>query len=151
MKKLIVITMLAMGMNAQADGFVCTTESGLNVRVYNHINAEDGTRNASRMVVSDPSLQYGNKTIASFTDVKSTLASYRQTYVAKVDLRVSESNRGGELIAGTKLKYIDLLVLSVDFSYANPNVRDVEAVLTVIKRNGDEIVEAANCRRYTKN
>jgi hypothetical protein len=149
----VTLAILASSMVAKADGFVCTSESGLVVRVYNHTSAEEGTRTAAIMVLSDSSIGAGNKTIASFSDTKRTLSSSHQVYTAKVDLRVSESNRKGELIAGTKLGQLSKIVLDVFFSYAAPlaHGEEVGAELTLVKRNGDQIVESANCARYLKN
>jgi hypothetical protein len=153
MKAIVFTTVLAAALSAQADGFKCETQSGLNVQVYNHTSPEMGTRTGSTMVVSDSQIQYGNKTIAKFTAQKGTLSSSNLRYTAKVDLRVSESNRKGELIAGTKLGYVSQILLDVAFSYANPT-RDgavLPASLTVVKRDGTWVREAAVCARYLKN
>lgn len=147
--------MVLVGANvAKADGFVCETLRGdLNVKVFNHTNPNKGTRNAAVMVLSDPSIQFGNKTIASFSDVKSTLGNSGATYVADVDLRVSESNRGGELISGTKLMYLDQIVLDIDFAYNQPVEagEEIDAKMTLIKRDGQHIVRHLTCSRYLKN
>lgn len=138
---------------AMADGFVCTSESGLNLKVYNHTDANAGTRTASVLVISDSSIGGGSKTIARFTDVKGTLSSSSQVYTANVDLRFTDSSRKGELIGGTKLGQLDQIVLAVDFSYTQPMAdgEQTSAQLTLVKRNGDEIVENVNCIRYLKN
>lgn len=153
MKAILLTTILAASLSAQADGFKCETESGLNLQVFNNTSPGMGTRSGSILVVSDSGVQYGNKTIAKFSALKSTLSSKNLRYTAKVDLRVSESNRKGELIAGTKLGYIDQLVLDVAFSYSSPIAHGAElpAVLTVVKRNGTYTQEAAVCARYLKN
>lgn len=138
---------------ALADGFVCTSESGLNLKVYNHTDAAQGTRTASVMVISDSNVGAGNKTIAKFTDVKGTLNSQSQVYTADVDLRFSDSNRKGELIGGTKLGQLAQIELAIDFSYSQPlnNGEETSAALTLTKRNGEKIVENVNCVRYLKN
>jgi hypothetical protein len=150
---LITIAMLATGTVAQADGFRCITESGLNVKVYNHTSPQAGTRNGAIMIVSDSHVGRGNKTIASFSDLKKTLSSKDVVYTAKVDLRVSESNRKGELIGGTKLGYLAQLILKVDFSYAQPMLsgEETSAVLVLVKRDGRKATEEAVCTRYLKN
>lgn len=153
MKTLTLIAALALSMAAHADGFKCVTDSGLNVQVYNHTDPSEGTRTGAMMVVSDSSVGYGNKTIAKFTDLKGTLTSNSLRYVGKVDLRMSESNRKGELIAGTKLGYVANLVLDIAFSYNSP-VRigtPVKSWLTVVKRDGSKIYDKAVCQRYLKN
>ena len=153
MKTLTLIATLALAMTAKADGFKCVTDSGLNVQVYNHTNPHAGTRTGAIMVVSDSQIGYGNKTIAKFTDLKGTLTSSSLRYVGKVDLRMVESRRKGELIAGTKLGYVANLVLDIAFSYGSP-VRvgtPVKAWLTVVKRDGSKIYDKAVCQRYLKN
>ncbi len=153
MKALVISIALLAGTIAHADGFKCITESGLNIQVYNHTQAASGTRNAAIMVVSDANVGRGNKTIASFSDVKNTLSSKSATYIANVDLRVSESNRKGELIGGTKLGYLSALVLEVNFSYVAPLAYGdkTSALLTLVKRDGQKLVEDVVCTRYLKN
>jgi hypothetical protein len=153
MKKIILALATIMASQVTlADGFRCKTESGLNVKVYNHTDAAQGTRTASFMVISDENIGYGNKTIASFSDIKNTLSSKELVFVADVDLRVSESSRKGESIGGTKLGQLDQIVLSVAFSYAYP-IRDGDMSrgrLYLVKRNGEELSDAAVCTRYLK-
>lgn len=154
MKKLIAIAAMLMGSQAFADGFVCyTTETDLKVQIYNHVSPEDGTRNGAIMVLSNPNYQRGNRTIAKFTDTKSTLANSGATYVADVDLRVSESSRQGELISGTKLGQLDTIIMDVDFSYSKPVAHGDEmgGTLTLVKRDGTRIVRNLSCERYLKN
>ena len=151
MKSLLVAaTLLSSGL-AMADGFVCTTESGLNVKVYNHTS--DATRTAAVMIISDSSIQAGNKTVARFSDVKGTLNSSGANYEANVDLRFKDSARKGELLAGTKLGSVDRIYLLVDHNYLQPVAAGtmVDGLLQVAKRDGSLIEEAANCVRYLKN
>ncbi|MFN8791377.1 MAG: hypothetical protein ACK5Y2_07975 [Bdellovibrionales bacterium] len=153
MKTIVMIALLATGLSAQASGFRCETASGLNIQVYNHTNPNMGVRSGAIMVVSDSSVGLGNKTIAKFTDLKGTLSSNTLRYVGSVDLRMVESRRKGELIAGTKLGYVSELVLDIAFTYARPlrHGEKAEALLTVVKRNGDLIEDEAVCERYLKN
>lgn len=138
---------------ALADGFECITlDESVIVKVYHHVDASNGTRNGSVMIVSDPSIQVGRRTIASFTDVKGTLDNSGAAYSADVDLRMVESRRGGENIGGTKLRYLDSIELVVDFSYATPVAEGEElaSVLHLVKRDGDVISKGAVCTRYLK-
>ncbi len=141
------------GSVASADGFVCATEAqDLKVQVYNHVQPEHGTRNAAKMVLSNPQLALGRKTIAAFSSA-SLLDNHATVYTADVDLRFSESSRKGELIAGTKLGFIDTITLAVDFSYTRPMIEGAttEGILTIVKRNGDVKEVAVECERYLKN
>ena len=155
MKTVVLMAMvLAAPQFAHADGLRCETHDGaLRVTVYDHTSANDGTRNAAVMVFSDPSVQAGRKTIATFNDVKGTLSNTGATYVANVDLRVSGSSRGGEYLAGTRLMYVDQIVMDVSFLYGDdlPNGEAVEGTLVVIKRDGNRIEKQISCDRYLKN
>lgn len=153
MKTFIFIAAIALSFSAHADGFKCETDSGLIVQVYNHTDANNGTRTGAVMVISEPTYQRGNRTIASFSAEKKTLTSKSLSYVGNVDLRVKESNRKGELLLGTKLGYVDQIALHVDFSYARPTVNGalMMAELVVLKRDGSTISESAGCERYLKN
>lgn len=153
MKTIIATLITLAGMNAFADGFACESESGLNIKVYNHTQSGEGTRNAAIMVISDQYVNQGNKTIARFTDVKNTLRNSGASYVANVDLRVKESNRKGENIGGTKLGELDTIALNVHFSYAAPVEagEEVEGTLKLTKRNGEVLREDVVCTRYLKN
>ena len=150
---LITLAMIITTGAAQADGFRCITDSGLNIQVYNHTSAELGTRSGAMMVISDANVGLGNKTIASFSAEKKTLTSHELTYFAKVDLRVVESRRKGENIGGTKLGQLEQIILAVDFTYAQPMLSGerTAGLLTLVKRNGEELVEDATCTRYLKN
>jgi len=144
---------LAVGSFAHADGFMCKTESGLSVKVFNHTNPRVGTRVAAVMVISDGAVAAGRKTIARFDETKGTLSSIGTEYTANVDLRFTDSSRRGELIAGTKLGFIDTITLKVGFNYATPvpvGTR-LPAHLLIEKRNGEVITERALCLRYLKN
>ena len=151
--KHILLTIATLGLTqvALADGFVCASE-GLNVKVYNHTNPNDGTRTGAVMVISSSNVGYGNKTIAKFTDANRTLESKSSVYTADVDLRYNDSGRKGELIGGTKLGQLDQIKLSVYFTYGT-GVKDGEEVaarLKLIKRNGESSSIAMNCIRYLK-
>lgn len=153
MKALIVTLLMVTGV-AKADGFKCyAPEFDQNIKVFNHTQADEGTRNAAIMVVSDEAISAGRKTVATFSDVKNTLTNTGASYNAKVDLRVSESNRKGENVFGTKLGEIATIKLNVFFTYGD-NLVDGETLdgkLIVTKRNGDKIKSAVECSRYLKN
>ena len=153
MKSLFFTATVLLGSFAQADGFKCISESGLNIKVYNETDANLGTRNAAVMVLSDANVGFGNKTIATFKAAKNVLVTDALTYTAKVDLRVSESNRKGELIGGTKLGYLSSVQLTVGFSYSNPVAEGTKmpATLVLQKRDGQKLLEDVVCTRYLKN
>jgi hypothetical protein len=154
MKATLVALTLLVGSFAQADGFECHTASGLNVKIYNHTSPEVGTRVPAVMIVSDSKVSDGRKTIATFPESKGVLTNEgNHVYVGKVDLRMTGSDRKGELLAGTKLGNVDRIMMQIDFSYAFPSNEGVErmAWLTVLKRDKTSVVENAICARYLKN
>ena len=145
---------LTISASAMADGFKCqTVEGDLNVKVYNHTSPAVGTRSVSTMIVSDPKVQGGRKTIAVFTSAKGTLDFHGTgVYEANVDLRMKESRRAGEYLVGTRLGELDTILLDLDFNYASPveagDLVTGEAIFT--KRNGDIIERELVCERYLK-
>jgi long-subunit fatty acid transport protein len=155
MKKLVIaLAALSASSFAHADGFVCkTVEGDLTIKAYNNTQAEEGTRNAAVMVLSDPSIGFGKKTIARFTDLNETLTNVGASYEAKVDLRFNDSNLAGRNIGGTKLGFVKAVVLEVVFSYNTPVSQgsELEGTLTLVKRNGQELTHDVLCKRYLKN
>ena len=105
------------------------------------------------MVISDPSVSYGRKTIAKFSDAAGTLSNTAATYVAKVDLRFTDSARKGELISGTKLGELAKVQVKVGFSYSEPVAfgEVVSGRMTLTKRDGEVIKRDLACARYRKN
>lgn len=145
---------LASASIAKADGFKCMTAEGyLAVKVYNHTEPSMGTRSVSTMIISDPSVGFGRKTVALFTSEKGTLAAHGLgKYVAAVDLRMKASRRAGEYLVGTRLGELDTISLDLDFNYAYP-VEDGAEVLglaTFVKRNGEVLSRELVCSRYLK-
>lgn len=139
--------------NAFADGFECQTAAqDLTVKIYNHTTPSAGTRVAAVMVVSDPAISIGNKTIARFTDTNGLLSSRSSRYEANVDLRFNDSSRKGELILGTKLGMLDTIIADIDFSYAAPvgAGEEVEGKLILVKRDGQRVYADLVCARYLK-
>jgi hypothetical protein len=139
---------------AQADGFKCETlEGDLAIKIFNHTQAAEGTRTGAVMVISDTSVSHGRKTIARFTDLNERLSSQASSYVGDVDLRYNDSGRKGELISGTKLGELDQVIVDVNFSYGEPvaALTELSGLMTLVKRNGEEIVRDLSCTRYLKN
>ena len=154
MKSMIMIVSMLASTASFADGFVCqTAEQDLNIKAYNHVTPQLGTRSVAILVLSDPAVGAGRKTIAKFTDANQTVVSKSSSYEANVDLRFNDSGRKGELIAGTKLGQLKTITLDVYFSYAFPVAagETVYGKLTLDKRNGDQITRQVECTRYLKN
>ncbi len=143
---------MAIGSVAIADGYRCHDDD-INVAVYNHVKQELETSNGAVMILSDPRISEGRKTIATFSDAKNTLSNKANYYVGKVDLRVTESGRAGELILGTKLGKLKKITLSilVDDQSAMVEGEETDGTLTLHKRNGDVEFREMICTRYLSN
>ncbi len=138
---------------ALADGFVCSDSEGtIEVKVYNHNKPELGTRNAAIMILADPRVSEGRKTIAAFKGANGVLTNNASTYISYVDMRLEDSSRGGELIAGTKLGYLYSIVLAVNFSYNVPVQHGAKMAgeLILVKQDGEKIYLDLECTRYLK-
>ncbi len=136
-----------------ADGFVCHTADGeLDVKVYNKILPEEGTRNAAVMILSNPSVSFGRKTVATFTADEGTLSNTGSKYFARVDERFNNIPKG-EYLQSTRLDYLKTIIVDIDFSYNNPSLHQdtTEGWMILIKENGAPIKSKLLCERYLKN
>jgi len=152
MKQIITVIALLAGSSAYADGFVCTNVDGdLKIKVFNHVQPEVGTRTGAIMIVSDPTISHGRKTIATFNDA-SLLQNEGASYMSKVDLRFSNSNRSGESVGGSKLGNLKEIILDVDFLYGD-NLQDgdiTEGTAILVRRSGSTLYHDMECVRYLK-
>ena len=154
MKALVIaIAMMSFAATAQADGFRCQSEGGeMNVKIYNHTAPEAGTRNGAVMVLSNPEISRGSKTIASFSSAKGTLEQKGARYVGSVDLRVSESSRAGEFIGRTRLGMLKEVVVALDHNILEPiaHGEEVTGRITLKRRDGNKESYRLECTRYLK-
>jgi hypothetical protein len=150
MKKLLTAIAMIASQQAMADGFLCQTVSGdLNIKIYNHVQPEDGTRTASVMILSSPEVSLGRKTIAKLSAAEKTLSSEGTSYRGTVDLRRLD---GGEYLGGTRLEQVKSIDVTVDFSYGNP-VADgtvLRGWMRINKRDGSSLKDKIVCKRYLK-
>jgi hypothetical protein len=111
----------------------------------------------AKLVVSDPAIHYGRKSIATFGDGSKgevgTLSNEGAIYLARVDGRVKGINRDGELILGTHLGELRSLEIYVDFKYSAPVADGAQKKGTVLltKENGETYHRDLSCTRYLKN
>lgn len=154
MKKVIMAVMVLVSGSAMADGFVCTSEEGLSVKVYNNTKPTMGTRLPAVMVLSDENIQDGRKTIATLREVSSLSDGYEVVYSADVQEEIAQRGlRKGELVAGTKLGFIDTLELTVDHNFNDPIPAGEIAPGTLFIETlaGKKIGLDMDCVRYVKN
>lgn len=152
MKFALVALLLITGSIAKADGFLCETQSGLRLKVFNHVAPEIGTRVPAVMIVSDSTAKVGTRTAGVFRNADAgLLRDETGTYLAKVDLRDEKSK--AESFIGSRLQDVEQIKLYVDFTYERPVAHGAEltGVMTLIKRGIGLVVEQAICQRYLKN
>jgi len=158
---LVVIFSLFIGFSnlALADGFVCQgVNTGLNLKVYNHTQASAGTRSPAVLVVSDPSAEANNQTIATFTSDAQTL-SYQGygAYLATVDSNDEDVAQNDKNIAGAKFNDLQTIEMNVNFSYSSVTTglakitTEIPGKVTYRKKSGETIEENLTCTRYLKN
>lgn len=155
MKKLVVAALASLLTSAPAfaDGFICDNAEGtLRVKAFHHTKPELGTRNSAILILSNPQISEGRKTIATMEADDALLTNEGSTYTAKVDLRFRNSARKGEAVGPTKLGELKLIVLDVDFSYARPVAEGTQVAgeVTLLKRSGEEVAVDVVCTRYLK-
>lgn len=152
-KAILAIASLLISTSAFADGFICENAEGtLRLKVFHKTQPELGTRNSAILIVSNPAISAGRKTIATFEADDAVLGNEASTYTANVDLRFRNSNRRGELIGPTKLGELKHIVLDVDFSYARPVPAGTElsGEVVLLKRSGEQEAVDVVCARYLK-
>jgi len=165
MKLMIALLAMSVSLGAFADGFVCTTSTvksakkgDINIKIYNHTDPSQGTRGAHVLVISDPTVNAGRKTIAKFEDTHlyntGTLVNSGARYTANVDSRVNGVDRGGENILGTKLSELKTINLDLAFSYARPVADGAKVggklVMEFEKAGRKPIIRFVDCTRYLK-
>lgn len=152
MKFVLVAVLLISGSVAKADGFLCETQTGLRLKVFNHVAPDVGTRVPAVMIVSDPTVKVGHRTAGVFRNADAGLLRDEMgTYLAKVDLR--DARAKGQAFIGSRLEDVEQIKLYVDFTYSRPvaHGEELTGVMTLIKRNQGLFVEQAVCTRYLKN
>ena len=111
-----------------------------------------GTKNSAVMVVSDPAVSAGRKTVAVFTAEEGTLVNTGSKYYGNVDERFNNIPKG-EYLSGTRIDYLKSIILDVEFTYSAPVSFGslVEGWMILTRENGSQIKEAVLCERYLKN
>lgn len=135
---------------AFADGFVCEAPAeNINIRVFNRTDPGQGTRNVAVMVVSDPSLPFGKRTVARFEADEGRVSNVGTVYTAVMNPQPMVISK---TIAGMRLAQIQEVLLRVDFKYRRPVEHGtiVGAVLELYNINGDQLWVDMDCARYLK-
>lgn len=151
MKSILFAAALLASQAAWADGFVCsTTGNDLSIKVYDHTQAQLGTRNVAAMIVSDPTAAAGQKTIARFQGGEETLVSHSATFTATLDPS-AEGTEGTRLISGVQLDEVKTLTLDVYYDYNAPAPvgAEIGGELTLDTTKGT-IIRQVECTRYRK-
>ena len=153
MKAALLLALVLAPVSAFADGFRCETPNDtLVIKIYNNTDSKIGTRVPAKIIVSDSRRNFGNKTIATFDGADGLIESDGAKYLVNVDGRFSGSNRGGEDIAGTKLKYLKGMNVRIAYSFDRPLEDGARVSGNVIftKTNGEKTFRQLVCARYLK-
>jgi hypothetical protein len=150
------LVMIAASTSAFADGFKCEGLTfGTRIEMYHYLNPSQGTRNVNKMVVSNPSSQKGERTIATFDQDDKILIQKGATYIATVDSRFKTAKEGSKKIAGTTLGELQTIQVVVNFNYRVDTPSKIgqkyAALATYTKEDGSDISENMSCIRYKKN
>jgi hypothetical protein len=103
---------------AHADGFDCTgRDTGIEVKIYNNTDPSLGTRTPAILIVSDPSRDYGDRTIATFKNEQITYEGYG-TYFATTDTVDRRPTADAQVLENSRLGHLENILLKMNFSYA---------------------------------
>lgn len=150
---LALVALVLSPVSAFADGFRCETPNdSLVIKIYNNTSAEIGTRVPAKVIVSDSRRNFGNKTIATFDGADGLIESDGAKYLVNVDGRFSGSDRGGEDIAGTKLRYLKTMNVRIAYNFSRPleDGTRVSGNVVFTKTNGEKTFRQLVCARYLK-
>jgi hypothetical protein len=110
---------------ALADGFDCTgRNSGIEVKIYNNTDPSMGTRTPAVLIVSDPSRDYGDRTIATFKNDQIT-AEGHGTYFATTDTVDHRPTADAQVLQNSRLGHLENVLLKMNFSYAEEFLTDL--------------------------
>jgi len=128
----------------------CEIEStGELVKIYDAMGDDDKASDPTVIVLSQPAHQDGNKTIDVLRKVISSEVDKDAVYSADIDhADAAQSGKENKLFAGTRIKYIDSIEISLDkielirvFSDEDP----LEAKLILNKTSGDVQTLSMDC------
>lgn len=138
---------------ARADGFICGTDDReLEVQVYNQTDASRGTRNASVMILSDPSADDGSQVIARLDGSNADLSNNGSYYVVQLK-QAQETEASDVYVSAFQLSQIETITLDVHFSYEDPLPAGapMDGTLTLVGTTGHQDRKPVSCVRYLKN
>lgn len=115
-----------------ASGFVCTSPSGYNVKMYNHVSPDKGTANPAALIVSH--VKAGTLAAAKGSEIQKANYAQHVAYAAHTN-----STQTGRFVS-VKLE----VSKQTDASGSHP------AILTVNADNGN-LKQGLSCARYLKN
>ena len=153
-----ILVTLAFASVSRADGFTCrSTDGNLSVKVFDYVHSRYGTRNPAVMVVSNPKLPRGYRTLAVFSSADGTLQaiSHRgeyRTYVGRVDFN-SNSIHKHVFVLSDPMTNLAAVQLHIYFNYNKSRIAnggEVMGVVELVSRNGRHIYSETSCKRYLK-
>ncbi|MBI1859391.1 MAG: hypothetical protein HYR96_00540 [Deltaproteobacteria bacterium] len=136
MKTMITIGLaIALSGSAYASGFKCTSDEGLNVKLFNHVDPLSGTRTPAVLVIS--------------SDAQGTL-------IVRKDTEITKHNRANTVqyvVDGSEKVGAETAILQIRFKEGREvlEAREVTAAqLILVSEDNDRSVIALECERYLK-
>jgi hypothetical protein len=143
---LFVLSLVLVTTSAQADGFICQGEhNGLEYRakVFNHINAEDGTKNPSVLIVSSDPI-FGSREEAK------TVAALYDEEISKTNLLNSIVYNGVTNGKKTSGRFVSVEVEVAKDAFGKIGKTDMHEGSLKIVADGETIELDLICERYLK-
>jgi len=130
------LALVLVGTAAKADGFKCEgDDSTLNVKVFNHVHAEKGTRTPAKLIISD--LNQGTLAVRSGGEIRKSNLTSKVQYV----------------VDGSRKLGAETAILQVQYKQGRETIAagDVRpGHLILVDAEGDRTVYELSCERYVK-
>ncbi|MFH0958700.1 MAG: hypothetical protein V1897_08355 [Pseudomonadota bacterium] len=135
LKLVLFLVVCTVGASVFASGFRCISDSGYKLKIYNHVNAEDGTRIPGVLVLSDS---------------RGTLFTAKGSEISKRNL--SDVVQYTVHVEDTDLQ-ADYVIAQIRFKEGRETLREGEKVIgsLIFSGNGEREYSAMICSRYLKN
>ncbi|MBP7843478.1 MAG: hypothetical protein KA116_01565 [Proteobacteria bacterium] len=156
--RILIVLMLFISLTANflwADGFICESPQGyLRIKIFHHTSFQTGgTRKVAVMVLSNPRVPMGKRTIGVFNENKGTLIRDSSSYFANFDFRFKGLySKPQEFIKDISKKDIQSLEITPNFNINEPIAPSakLKARFKLSLRSGQDYQGWIDCIRYLK-
>lgn len=138
-----------------ADGFICESPQGyLRIKIFHHTSFQTGgTRKVAVMVLSNPRVPMGKRTIGVFNESKGNLLRDSSAYIANFDFRFKGLySKPQEFIKDISKRDIQTLEITPNFNINEPiaPAAKLKARFKMNLRSGQAYQGWIECIRYLK-